>query len=366
MLVWAARRRVFLKPHLWLTGAALLVTAALLGSVGAAAAGTLALTSLVLTMQAVLAALRLGEQYPESDVPTQFGMNAYDAVRTFDASVRAMTPATGTGAIAEVRSPNTGIHFDDVGFGYQGENRTVFDGLNLTIPVGRSTAIVGVNGAGKTTLIKLLTRLQEPTKGSVRVDGMDVRDLAVDEWRRHIAVIFQDYLLPRPVRGGKYRLRCGRAPVRPGQESARWPVRRASSTPSRACPKAWTPALPGTSTAASTCRAGSGSGWPSPGRCSRCARGRSILVLDEPTANLDVRAEAEFYNQFVQPHRGDRRRSSCRTGSPAVRHADGIVVLEQARVAEQGSHDGDWYASRAVRELFRLQASRFTDDAETY
>ncbi len=57
-------------------------------------------------------------------------------------------------------------------FRYPGSARPVLDGLDLSIPAGRCTAIVGVNGAGKTTLIKLLARLYEPTSGAIRVDGV--------------------------------------------------------------------------------------------------------------------------------------------------------------------------------------------------
>lgn len=70
----------------------------------------------------------------------------------------------------------------------------MLDGLDLEIPVGKCTAIVGLNGAGKTTLVKLLARLYEPTRGRILVDGVDLADCAPEEWQRQLAVIFQDYL----------------------------------------------------------------------------------------------------------------------------------------------------------------------------
>ncbi|MEV7225940.1 ABC transporter ATP-binding protein [Polymorphospora sp. NPDC051019] len=362
VLVWAARRRVFLKPHLWMAAAALLVTAALLGSVGAEAAGALPLTNLVVTLQAVLAALRLGEQYPESDVPTQFGMNAYDAVRTFDSSVRAMTPATGPDDGDEVRAPASGIRFEGVGFGYPGENRAVFDGLELAIPAGRSTAIVGVNGAGKTTLVKLLARLQEPTKGSVRVDGVDVRELPVDGWRRHIAVIFQDYLrhdlsAAENIGFGAVEHLSDRDGIRAAADAA------GILDALDRLPKGLDSPL---------ARHLDGGVDLSGGQWQRVAiaralfalrHGASILVLDEPTANLDVRAEAQFYDEFVRLTEGMTTILVSHRFS-TVRHADNIVVLEHGRVAEQGSHDELVRLGGRYAELFRLQASRFTDDAK--
>ena len=90
--------------------------------------------------------------------------------------------------------PAREIRFRDVTFGYDTSSSPVLDHFDLTIPAGSSMAIVGVNGAGKTTLAKLLCRLYDPQGGAVEVDGVDIRDLDVDDYRSRVAAVFQDYV----------------------------------------------------------------------------------------------------------------------------------------------------------------------------
>ena len=93
----------------------------------------------------------------------------------------------------DVRTTTEGaVAFRDLHRHY-GEVRAL-DGLDLELPAGLCTAIVGVNGAGKTTLVKLLTRLHEPTAGRLTVDGTDLADLDVALWRRQVSVVFQDFV----------------------------------------------------------------------------------------------------------------------------------------------------------------------------
>src|SRR5262252_6807330 len=89
--------------------------------------------------------------------------------------------------------PAVGIRFRDVTFGYPGGG-TVLSGFDLTIPAGSSIAIVGKNGAGKTTLAKLLCRLYDPQSGSIAVDGADIRDFDLGQWRSRVTAVFQDFI----------------------------------------------------------------------------------------------------------------------------------------------------------------------------
>jgi ATP-binding cassette subfamily B protein len=85
---------------------------------------------------------------------------------------------------AEIRD---GIRFAGVCFSYPGVDRPVLESLDLHLPAGSTIAIVGENGAGKTTLVKLLSRFYEPTQGSITVDGVDLQQFPVLEWRRRLA-----------------------------------------------------------------------------------------------------------------------------------------------------------------------------------
>jgi ABC-type transport system involved in cytochrome bd biosynthesis fused ATPase/permease subunit len=93
-----------------------------------------------------------------------------------------------------IEHPPERIAFKQVHFHYPGSTQPVFDGIDLLLERGRSTAIVGPNGAGKTTLVKLLARLYDPQAGAILIDGVPLSEFSPDSWRREIAVIFQDFV----------------------------------------------------------------------------------------------------------------------------------------------------------------------------
>jgi ATP-binding cassette, subfamily B, bacterial len=362
-LVWAERRRIYMKPYLVYTAFGFAVAAVALAAMGrSAAAGTITLTQLTLGLQAALAALRLGEFYPEADTQTQFGMFAYDGVTGFERGVAAFDERA---VQLDPRRDPTGlpsheIRFEGVGFHYPGSERPVLAGLDLVLPAGRCTAIVGLNGAGKTTLVKLLSRLYEPTDGRVLADGIDIRSFGVDDWRRRIGVIFQDF--NRYELSAAENIGFGAVEQRSDRDAIRTAARRAGilSTLDR---------LPdGLDT--TLARQYKGGTELSGGQWQRVAiaravfaveNGASILVLDEPTAALDVRAEAAFFDKFVDVTRGATSILISHRFS-SVRHADNIVVLADGHVIEQGTHEELVAADGRYAELFRLQAERFTDD----
>jgi ATP-binding cassette, subfamily B, bacterial len=360
--VWAARRRVYMWPFIRYAVCGLALSVAGLAALGAVAAHRLTLTSFVLVAQAAIGALRLSDYYPDADLQLATGMVARDAISQFIAQLEAAAdPSAATPAEAPrfmVADPVSAIHFDQVTFGYPGSPRPVFDGLDLTIPVGRCTAIVGVNGAGKTTLIKLLSRLYEPTSGTVRADGVDIGSYPVDAWRAKLGVIFQDFL--RYETSAAENIGYGAIDHlhdRPGVLAA------AAATGLDEVFDAMPDGL-----RTPLARHMTGGADLSGGQWQRVALARAlfalrhgspILVLDEPTASMDVRAEASFFREF----------SELATGATTVlishrfatvRHADHIVVLEGGRVIEQGSHDELLAARGRYSQLFRLQADRLT------
>lgn len=277
---------------------------------------------------------------------------------------RLRQPAPASGATASHRSvmtPKREIRFEGVTFSYPRGDRPVLQELYLSIPVGRSLALVGVNGAGKTTLVKLLCRLYEPGAGRITADGVDIRELDPAGWQRQIAVIFQDYVkyeLPATFNigsGSPERMQDGDA------------IRDAASVAGardvvEALPAGWdtvlSPAYKGGADL-------SGGQWQriALARALLAARsGARVLVLDEPTANLDVRAEAQIYDRFLEITAGlttiviSHRMST-------VRMAGEIVVLEDGRISERGSHQALLQAGGRYAEMFELQASRFREPA---
>src|SRR3954467_11829445 len=128
------------------------------------------------------------------------GLNwALDSAAAPVAAVLKLEPAMrAQGAVRDgsrdaAAMPRRDIRFRDLTFAYPG-GLPILDHFDLTIPAGSSLAIVGQNGAGKTTLAKLLCRLYDPQGGAIEIDGIDVRDLAVDEWRSRLAAVFQDFV----------------------------------------------------------------------------------------------------------------------------------------------------------------------------
>ncbi len=248
--------------------------------------------------------------------------------------------------------PREEIRFQDVYFAYPTTGVQVLEGFDLTIPAGTSLAIVGPNGAGKTTLAKLLCRLYDPQSGSVTADGIDVRTLEVDSWRKRVAAVFQDFVrfeLP---------LRDNVAPNGAGDDEVLLALERAGASDLASIDTILSRAYEdGTDL--------SGGQWQRVALArALCAvqLGAGVILLDEPTAQLDVRGEAEIFDRILEATRG-RTTILISHRFSTVRHADRICVLEHGRVVELGSHDELMALGGRYRTMFDLQASRFYEEA---
>lgn len=266
--------------------------------------------------------------------------------------------ASGT-SVAE--PPSRDIRFERVGFTYPAGGE-VFESLELTIPAGRSIALVGENGAGKTTLIKLLARLYDPQTGRIRVDGVDLKEIDLASWRRHLAVIFQDFVRYELSARDNVAFAC--LDSRDDQLA----LDRAAGSAGAAelidrLPKGWDTLL------SRRYRGGSdlsGGEWQkiALARALRAVEcGASVLVLDEPTANLDVRAEAELFDRFLDVTSGlttiliSHRMST-------VRRADLICMIENGKVTERGTHEELLDLAGRYARMFQLQAERFSGNVD--
>jgi ATP-binding cassette subfamily B protein len=259
-------------------------------------------------------------------------------------------------------SPRAEIRCQDVHFRYPGQPWDTLAGLDLAIPAGRSLAIVGANGAGKTTLVKLLCRLYEPTGGRISVDGVDLAAVDPNPWRRRVAAIFQDFA--RYHLSARDNIAIGAPELAGDLERLREAARRAGALELiESLPNGWDAVLS---------REYSGGVDLSGGQWQRIALARAlfavaagarVLILDEPTANLDVRAEAELYDRFLEITAGlTTILISHRFAT--VRRADEIVVLEGGRITERGTHAELVALDGLYATMFRLQADRFAEEAE--
>jgi ABC-type multidrug transport system fused ATPase/permease subunit len=249
--------------------------------------------------------------------------------------------------------PAREIRFRNVTFAYPTApgSTPVLQGFDLTIPAGSSLAIVGQNGAGKTTMAKLLCRLYDPQEGAIEIDGVDLRSLDLDSWRSRTAAVFQDFIrfeLP---------LRDNVAPAGAPEDEIRAALKDAGAAGLAHLDTILSRAYPdGTDL--------SGGQWQRIALArALCAvrMGAGLVLLDEPTAQLDVRGEAEIFDRILSATRHATTILISHRFS-TVRHADRICVLEHGKVVELGSHDELMAAGGRYRTMFDMQASRFFEE----
>lgn len=285
---------------------------------------------------------------------------AMDGAAAPVAAVRRLGPKmAGLGSLAPGagRTPGSGapaVRFADVSFSYPRAAQPVVTGLDLELRAGESLAIVGQNGAGKTTLAKLLCRLYEPSAGTILVDGTPLADLDVVAWRARVTAVFQDFV--------RFELSL-RDNVDPGHYASDEQVRGALAD-------AGADGVAELDTPLSKSYAGgtdlSGGQWQRVALArALCAvrRGASLVLLDEPTAQLDVRGEAEIFRRILAATR-DVTTVLVSHRFSTVRHADRICVLEHGRVVELGTHDELMAHGGRYRTMFDLQAQRFAEGIE--
>jgi ATP-binding cassette subfamily B protein len=247
--------------------------------------------------------------------------------------------------------PIQGVEFRDVTFRYPGGTEPAVKGLNLAIRPGELVALVGENGSGKSTLIKLLLRFYDVDRGSVRVGGVDVRDLAPEVLRDHIGVLFQDY--------ATYELSV-RENVAMGRPGGKLDDQRVLAA-LHAARSEWLLRKMARGLDARVGRLFEGGHDLSGGEWQRLALARlmyrdaDIWILDEPTSSLDPEAEAAIFADLKENLRG-RIGIVISHRFSTVRIADRIAVIAGGGVAELGTHDELVAVGGRYARLFEMQA----------
>nr|WP_161558242.1 ATP-binding cassette domain-containing protein [Streptomyces antimycoticus] len=363
--IWSARREI-LRQQGWIALlAAIAAGSALLLPGLAAARGDLSVSALMTVIVAAWGVFQIASMGREA-FDIEYGLGAVRALERLNTTQHGIATSAGIdvqqvgelSATPEEGAPAT-LRTEGLVFAYPGSQHRVIDGLDLTVRSGEVLALVGHNGVGKTTLIKLLSGLYLPTAGRLLVDGRPLDAAGASAWRKRVAVVFQDF--------NRYPLSLAdnialSAPEhRHDKEGIRAAARRAGvDVLADRSPDGYDTLLSADRTGGTDLSGGQWQRVAIARAVFAVEHGRDLLVLDEPTAHLDVHAEARFYRQVVAEVTGatvvliSHRLST-------VRQADRIVLLEAGQVTEQGTHrelldDGGEYA-----RLFRLQAARFTD-----
>ena len=333
--------------------------------------GTLAAETVVLTSAwSVFAAI--GGTYDamaiEGATPV---MEAYDeleqllAARLHSSRSPAPAPApfsstaAATATSAPEHRPAPLVRFEGVGFAYPDSTRTILDALSFEIRPGELLAVVGLNGAGKSTMTKILAGLYEPTEGRVTADGVDIRDLGHAAWRRQLSIVFQDFVKYPLTARENVQLGASTGDTHAAQDVLESAARDSGLIDALdRLPLGWdTPLSKSREHGVDL----SGGQWQQVvlARALFAVRtGARILVLDEPTAHLDVRTEFEVFQRLADAA-SEASVVLISHRLSTVRQADRIVLLDAGRIAESGSHDELIARGGRYAEMFAIQAERF-------
>jgi ATP-binding cassette, subfamily B, bacterial len=353
---WLELRR--LNARVWMAGVVVLVTYAAIAAVIGIQTyhGSLSLTALATMMPMLPSSLAVGS-ITYADVQLELALSSLPDLDAIVDGLGGDDDPASSGSRSPAGLPRHQVRFDGVGYSYPG-GEPVLSELTLELPAGQSLGLVGVNGAGKSTLITLLARMREPSTGALTVDGVPLDRFSARAWQRMVAVVYQDFArLPLSAAENVGMFGDGRPDPELLERAA---ARAGAGEIIASLARGW-------STILSPQYAGgvdlSGGQWQRIALARALyaiESGATLLVLDEPTSQLDIRGEAAFYDRFLELTEGVTSIViSHRFAS--VRRADRIAVLDGGRITELGTHaelldHGGVYAT-----MFRAQAERFAD-----
>jgi len=244
-----------------------------------------------------------------------------------------------------------GIRFENITFTYSGSERAALETFSLELPAGMTTAIVGPNGAGKSTLIKVLCRFYDPQDGNIFIDGVNLREVKIEELRRRIAVLFQEPVhyhetVSKNIRMGDISGKKDFAGLQGAAESA------GATGFIERLPQSYETVL----------GKWFGGAELSVGEWQRIALARAyfrqadIVVLDEPTSAMDSWSEVEWLARFRKLVEGRTALMITHRFTTAM-HADIIHVMHEGRIVESGTHGELLAAEGLYAESWRAQVS---------
>lgn len=255
-----------------------------------------------------------------------------------------------------VKSPE--IIFENVSFSYPSKpNEFVLKDFNLKIESGEKLAIVGVNGAGKSTFIKLLCRFYDPTAGRILIDGVDLREIDLEDWYKHVALLAQDYKT--------YRLHVKEL-IHLGKIKSDMNQQKISEASVRADAdefiQKWEMAYDQQIGVEFT-----GGVDPSHGQKQKLSLARALFrdafvtILDEPTASVDAKAEKQIFDQLEKVMNENKTLILISHRFATVRNADKIAVIAGQNIKELGTHEELVKLDGIYNQMYSAQAAGYKD-----
>ncbi len=242
----------------------------------------------------------------------------------------------------------------EISFTYPSRRTPSLNGVSVELDRGQVVALVGENGSGKTTLAKVLAGLYPPNSGTVSWDGIDLAELAPAELRKRVAVLFQDFV--RYHLSAAENIGFGNRPLLEDREAVIAAARSAGAD------DFLSELAHGYETVLGSEYFGgvdlSGGQWQRVALARAYLRDALLVILDEPTASLDPRSEAELFARVREVFAG-RTVLIISHRFATVRLADYIYVLGQGEIQEQGTHDELMARQGEYARMFSLQASAF-------
>lgn len=248
------------------------------------------------------------------------------------------------------------VEFENVSFTYPDQDVPVFENLNISIKAGEHVALVGENGAGKSTLIKLLLRFYRPTSGTIRVNGINLQDIAIETWYSLLATLFQDFNhYPLSIAEN---IEIGRSSEKTDERL----LKKAGEFGNvdefvKGYQHGWETVLD------SSFQKGiepSGGQWQRVALARAFYRNANMIILDEPTSAIDAKSEYEIFNNIFT-HYQKKTALIVSHRFSTVRRANRIIVLDHGQVIEEGSHKELMKHNGLYHELFSKQAEGYRD-----
>ena len=355
---WSSRRDFTPGLIAMLVWVAALDVVALVWLAKGATSGSVTLAELTFALTAIMA-LNPNGAVNQDDVLMSFAAASIGRIAAAEDALARLDGSTPTGTVEH--GPLT-VRFEGVTYRYPGSDRDVLAGVDLELRNGERVAIVGQNGAGKTTLVRLLCGLIQPTSGVVSVNGIDLASIDPAHWRRALAVLFQDFV--RYPASARDNARFGALHWQPEDVDERIDeIGRLTGVHGRlaSMPQGWDTNLSAELSGGGTLSGGEWQRLALTRSLVGVAAGARLLVLDEPTAALDVRGEAELFDVLVRSLEGnsDVLIAFVSHRFSTVRQADRILVVDEGRIIEDADHGSLLAAGGLYARMFRAQAEQF-------